>query len=379
MRQPTIDELFDRIYLPESNRETDKYKENEIVSESVNIINVKEIPFDTNGIVEVRYGNEIYRTWKVEFIRPYIIKFLKEKYPDSLIIQELNKIDFTLIDNNSDEIIPIEIQKTPLNRNIFSHHTFEDNIRRQLNDNIENYGKCWFFFDSEYLKFLQSKNVGKNTSIDLTWLVKLMKEKDFKVFVIRYDGVVKELTTKDFDFLKDISQTCIIGYNNDERELNRNKLKIYKNIIKGHKFTQEEIDNFYSILNDEDDKSNKSRSRDYFIKSKNKRCKLYGTIILSVSHLDDINNIMNMSEKSIQDIRISRQHLIYMGIFDNNGACGRENIVKFVDKFDICKHFPGYIRNREQWESYRNININYGTFISIVSGSLKFNKTMFDY
>ena len=28
---------------------------------------------ELNGTVEVRIGNETYRTWKVEFIRPYII------------------------------------------------------------------------------------------------------------------------------------------------------------------------------------------------------------------------------------------------------------------------------------------------------------------
>ena len=183
---------------------------------------------ERDGIVEVIYDNETYKTWNLKLAYSIITKFLKEKYQNSLIIPELNKIDLILFDNILNDIIPIEIQKTPLNaQNKFSHTDFEESIRKQLEDNIENYGKCWFFFDAEYLRFLQSGNIGNCISINLTWIVKLMRENTLKVFTIKYDETVKELTTKEFDFLKNISQNCVIGYNNDDRILNRNKLKIY--------------------------------------------------------------------------------------------------------------------------------------------------------
>jgi len=374
-KQPTIDELFDKFENKESNKETYKYKEDEPTSDNIKMTNIEKIPCDSNGIVEVRYGNEVYRTWKVEFIRPLTIKFLKGKYPESIVIRELNNIDITIIDKKTDEIIPIEIQKTPLIHARFNHSEFEKEIRKGIEDNIENYDICWFFMDSEYLRYLQSENVGKGTSVNLTWVIDLMRGCKLKVFTIKYDGTVKELTTKDFDFLKNISQTCSIGENSDERILNRNKLKIFKNVIIECNFNQKEIDNFY--LNFNNRISNEKDAISFFKKSNNDRCKLYGYILMSIGNLPSINIIMDMNGFD----NATKRNLVYLRIFDVVGTCGHGNVVRFVDKFDICKYFPGYLRNKKQWDSYKNLNVNltHETLVGISSGNYKKNFNMNDY
>ncbi len=333
---------------------------------------------EESDIVEITINDITYRTWTIRLIKPLILKFLKEKIDDILLIPEINRIDIIIINKKTYEIIPVEMQKSVTRIGGFSHAKFEDYIRRQLEDNIENYGKCWFFFDSEYLRSIQNGNVGKSTSVDLTWLVKLMKENTLKVFAIKYDGTVRELTTKDFDFLKDVSQSCEIGYDNDERVLNRNKLKIFANIMIGYNFTQEEIDKFYNEFNNNNDK--KQRCTPFFIKSNNERCKLYGIILRSIWELEIINNILDMNIKDNNtNYRNTKQDLSIIKIFEVIGTHGRGNLVRFVDKFDICKYFPGYIRNKVQWDGYKGNNLTYSTFTMIVNGSLKQHKTMIDY
>jgi len=349
--------------------------------EKVKLNIIKEIDEKTNDsteIKEIKNKNGIYKTWTVKLIRPLVIKFLKTKYPDSLIPRELNDIDLVILDNKTSDRIPVEIQRTPigLKNRSFAHTEFENHIRKGIDQNIITYGKCWFFFDSEYLRYLQSGNVGNRTSINITWLVELMKENKLKVFTIQYDGIVKELTTKDFDFLKDVSQTCTIGYNNDERIINRNKLDIYRNVTRGYNFTQDEIDKFYYEF-DNRDKEEKEAKR-FFIKNGNERCNIYGNIIDSLGSLPTINNCLDMN----MDNRTSKYFAIYLGIFEvvGNHLLGRTgNHMKFVDKFDICKYFPGYLRQEKHWLTYKGNEMDGKTFSNICSGMYKKASTIFDY
>ena len=378
MRQPTIDELFDKLENEESINEIKESMKDKIITKDISVtVNKTDELYNENKFVEVKKGNEIYRTWKVKFIRPLIIKFLKELYPDSLIVREVNKIDITLFDNQTEIIIPIEIQKVPTIKNkAFGHAEFEQKIRKQVEDNIENYGKCWLFIDLEYLRFLQSGDVKNNTSIDMTWLVKYMKENKLEVFAIKYDGTVTKLTTKDFDFLKEMSQICTFGHENDERILNRNKLKIFRNVVLGNSFDQKEIDDFYKSFNKRIEK-NIQNSASFFIKYGNERCKLYGYISQAIGDLKNTNSILNMNCLDIKH----KQSILYLGIFDvvhSYGNC-KGNIINFIDKFDICKYFPGYLRNKEQWDGYKGNNLTHSTFIMIANGSLKQNKTMMNY
>ncbi len=357
-------------YLTDEEKPKTNIKIEEKIDKKESIENNNQID-KLNGIIEIKYGNEIYRIWKVEFIRPYIFKFLKEKYIDSIIIPEINLIDDTIFDNKSDNIIPVEIQKTPITAHRFAHAQFENLIRKQLEDNIENYDKCWLFMDSEYLRFLQSGNIGKQTSVCMTWLVKLMRENTLKVFTVKYNGEVKELTTKDFDFLKNISQTCVISHNSDKRTLNRNKLKIFRDVIRGYKFDQDEINNFY----EEYKKSNDNRMSNFFMKNKNDRCKLYGNILHAIGNLKNVNNCLDMNITN----RIDKYYLIWLGIIDNIGVNNYNSNVKFVDKFNICQYFPGYLRKEKHWLTYKGREIVGNTFSLICSGLYKNAPTLEDY
>lgn len=61
MRQPTIMDLFDKIEIQESNNEIKEIVENETVPENANISDVKEVINNSDGIVEIKYGNENYK------------------------------------------------------------------------------------------------------------------------------------------------------------------------------------------------------------------------------------------------------------------------------------------------------------------------------
>lgn len=309
-------------------------------TKNTNLIN------ESNEIIEVRYGDKIYKTWTVKLITPLITKFLKGLYPDSLAVRGLT--DIVIFSKNPYDIIPVEIQKTPISSRDknFNHTQFEKEIRKQLEDNVTNYEKCWQFFDSEYLRYLQYGNIPKNTSINLTWLVKLMRENTLRVFTIKYNGEVRELTTKDFDFLKDISQTCILSCDSDERILNRNKLKIKQNVLFGYNFTQEEISQFEGNFDNRNDESIKSSI--YFTKSINKKCKLYGNVLNAIGNLSSINNVLSCKVNE----KLHTHYGVTLGLFYQNEFDGRNDYarIQFIDKFNITQYFPGYMRNKEMWD-----------------------------
>lgn len=348
MTQPKIEDyIIDNKTLKSNVNLLIKIEEPKKIKENIEQIN------ESNGIVEVRYGNEVYKTWTVELILPLVTKFLKGLYPDSLIVRGLT--DIVVFDRKTKDIVPTEIQKSTIKNtkhgNKFTIAEFEDKIRRQLEDNIENYDKCWFFFDSEYLRFLQSGNVGKKASINLIWLVKLMREEKLKVFAIKHNGEVKELTSKDFGFLKDMSQTCPISCDSDERILNRNKLKIKQNVLFGYNFTQQEI---YQFESEFDNRGNSKfiSSQDYFMNNNNERCKLYGRTLHSFNNLSNINDTLSC----IIDKNPYTHYGIILGLFHQNNFYGfnDDSRIQFIDKFNVAQYFPGYLRNKEMWDYCKN-------------------------
>ncbi len=329
---------------------------------------------ELNQIKEINIDGIIYKIWSIKWITPYLIKYIKETYPDGLVCP-FNRIDFVIFDNKTGDIIPVEIQRTILNRNHFGHSQFEGAIRKQLEDNIENYEKCWFFLDEEYLKYLHNGIKRKDISINMDWLVLYMKDYKLRTFSINYDGVVKELTTKDFKFLEQISNTCMISYDSDNRILNRNKLKMFINVMKGYEFNQEEIDKYQKDYIENSDKKKSQASGDFFRKSKNIRCKLYGYILQSLNCLITINNCLDMDSTNRHD----KYHATVLGIFEVIGHSCHGNTIKFTDKFDICKYFPGYLRQEKKWNFYRGNSIAANTFTDIINGVYKNNKSLMDY
>lgn len=324
-----------------------------------------------NGIIRRNANGEEYTFWThANFIKPYIINFLKGRFPGKLIVRELNQIDLTVPEEN----LPIEVQATTVmrtqnNQPMYSH--FEQSIEKQINQNIGNCGKCWFFFDSELLRAMI--NAGRGMSINMVWFRMFMKEEKLKVFTVRYDGIIEEKQYNDFDFLANMSQTCSMAAETDDMILNRNKMKIYVNVVRGYDFEQNEIDKLYDNwreyceLNNIDDTDKNDNFTTFNKKQKDKRTKLYGYILNAMSNLPAINDILGLENYEYH----AKPPAIKLGIYDIDGLYGSSNtITRFVDRFNICQYFPGYLRNKEMWDKLKGHSLNPRQFERIIKNGI---------
>lgn len=319
-----------------------------------------------DGIIRVMQNGIEYTVWtRADIVTRYIKDCLKKRFHGKLIIRELNKIDLSIPEEN----LPIEIQATIAGPNRISYAQWEKVIRSQIEQNIINYDRCWFFFDSELLRCIQ--NAGKQMSINMDWFRKLMKEEKLKVFTVSYDGIIEHKEYKDFDILSEKSQTCPIAAETDDMTLNGNKMKIFANVTKGYIFTQEEIDKFdndYRSLkvNEIDNVSKKGGMCDFLIRQNDERAKLYGYVLHAIGSLPIINQLLNREcnkDGQYSGIRFAK----ILGIFNTEGH-SKKVITEFIDRFDICKYFPGYLRNKEIWNKLKGHNLNTRQFGNIVEG-----------
>ncbi len=210
------------------------------------------------------------------------------------------------------------------------------------------------FFDVEYYRFL-SETESKNISMNMDWFAKYVKEGKLNVFTVKYDGLIKELQYEDLEFIRKLSNTCKTEYENDERILNRNKIKIMKNILNGYKFTQEEIDRFRDDFKNRKINNNNEKSTclsEFLKKEDNNRKKLYGSILNSIGNLPDINNLLDVNNEYSHHAKAFGE---YLGIFKMYGV-SRNATIQFIDKFNICQYFPGYIRNKEIWNDTKEMS-----------------------
>ena len=93
---------------------------------------------------------------------------------------------------------------------------------------------------------------------------------------------------------------------------------------------------------------------------------MYGQILHALDDLSKINKILcRKIGGTFKDFRKYTAKIL--GIFDTSGK-GSYVIAKFVDRFDICKYFPGYLKNKEIWEKSRRFNLNARQFENIVTG-----------
>lgn len=327
-----------------------------------------------DGIFSLYLNGVKYVVWtNVKVVRRYVKDELIKRFPGRLIVRELNQIDYTVPEEN----LPIEIQATIASidnrehrKPMIRYSQWEKDIRTQIEQNIIAYNNCWFFFDSELLGAMKCSS--RNTSINLDWFRKFMKEGKLKVFTVSYDGVIEEKEYKDFDFLAEISQTCPVAAETDDIVLNKNKMKIYTSVIKGYGFTQEEIDKFdydheeyCKISNVEDRDSTKSRI-DFLVAQVDERPQLYGRILTAIGSLHIINSVLD--RKPNRRTSSGKYHAKILGIFDTRGG-GRDNILtKFVDRFHVCKYFPGYMRNKGIWNKLNGRNLNWRQFANVITG-----------
>lgn len=285
--------------------------------------------------------------YKAEVIIPHVYKYLKTIFPDSLIIEEFNNIDFIVMNKN----LPVEIQTSPISKNGkyvgLLHSEFENFIRKQIEDNIENYERCWFFFDAEYYRYLNELTNSGCISLNMDWFAKYVKNETLKVFIIKYDGFVTELKYEDLSFIRKLSSTCKIEYDTDERILNRNKIKILNKVLEGYKYTQDEINEFRKKFDlREKDKTNYKLSS-FLMKEKNERMILYGHLLESFGKLNEINILLDSGINNL--CGKGKFYGCYLGVFKDTGYSS----VQFIDKFNICHYFPGYVRNEKLWNQIK--------------------------
>ncbi len=316
------------------------------------------------GIVKINQNGIEYTVWTMaDFIKPYIVKFLKDKFPGMLIVRELNKIDLTIPEDN----LAVEVESTHLIGTHFSYSGWENSIRCQIEQNINNYGRCWFFFDSEFLRAM--RNASRGISVNMDWFRKLMKEEKLKVFTVSYDGIIEDKEYNDFDFLSEMSKTCQIASKTDDMILNNNKMKIYINVIKGYGFSQTEIEKFdndfveYCRLNKINDKSKNDTKKQFLGKENDERSSLYGKILCAIGNLPGINQLLDKKSNN----KTAKYHAKFLGIFYVGGP-NNFPITKFIDIFDICKYFPGYLRNKGTWDKLKGHNLNARQFDNVVTG-----------
>lgn len=360
--QSEIDQLLAQNYLCIDNKE---------VAEVANVVIEKE----NDGIITIFFNNDKYTFWhNANVVLYHVQQFLKGKFPDDIIIDEFNKTDFVVLGQN----LPIEIQSTVIAKSFISHSGFEKMTEKQIRENIERYEACWFFFDAEYLRYLQNlaNDATRGIKINLDWLYRFIKEEKLRVFTVSYDGIIKELTHKDFDFLVNISISCKIGKDKDFRKLDRNKFKIMHNVLKGHGFTTEEYskyrNNFFS------QKGNNTNRRDSHFDAWLKRegCTdrehLLGYIIDASYSLELINDALDLSfEKDSFHGNHIKKFLKCLGLFDIQYE--RKNMkLLFIDKFDIASYFPGYLRNIDVWKRLRSNYVTSSTLCSIMKKEIDY-------
>lgn len=330
---------------------------------------------DNNGIVKSYVNGIEYNFWThADYMKPCIIKFLKDRFLGKVVVRELNMIDLSIPEEN----LPIEIQATVVTTLGYpTFARFEKDVRDQIDQGVI-YGISWLFFDSELLRSM--KNAGRGMSINMDWFRKLMKEEKLKVFTVSYDGIIEEKQYGDFDFLAYVSQTCPVAAGTDDAILNKNKMKIYTNVRKLYNFTQDDIDKFYDAwrkycdINNIDRTDRNDKFYEFLRKQKDERSKLYGNVLHDISNLPTINDLLisKTAKDSTKWIATAKHYASILGIFDVYGGSSHNATTIFVDRANICQYFPGYVRNKEMWDYLKEskMELNRRQFDAIVEGRI---------
>jgi hypothetical protein len=302
-----------------------------------------------------------YTFWyDVSVVDDHIFQYLCNKFPNGLVVPEFCEIDYFVLQQN----LPVEIQSTMLKPSLTPAHSgFEKTIRQQLEQNINNYGKCWFFFDSEYLRYLQT-DIEKNISINYDWFYKLMREEKLKVFTVSHDGKIEERNTKEFEFIRKFSSTCVLEENEDERVLQRNKSKIMYNILKGMNIKSEDMVKLRNkLLQIKKENNLKGTFWQFtsFIDDETERsiCNIYRML---GGELTTINRALDCKIDECDNDRDKSMVLWYLDVLGITeitwGGKGQNSLRRVVDKSNDFQHFPGYVRNKDKWNYLKDGKMN---------------------
>lgn len=305
---------------------------------------------------------QINKYWKVEEVRPYIMNYLKEKFPESILVREFNDVDIMVLGSN----IPVEIQRTITWKGIIDRKpklsNFEDQIRRQIEQNIENNGVCWLFVDAEFVRYLHN-SMTKAVSINMDWLYQFYKSEKLRVFSITPNGNIKELLDNDFSFITRFSSTCKINKDEDYRILQKNKSYIAYNVLKGCNFSTEEINNWYSEFEKLDKKGEKLKFGQWLNKFDDDRHKKLSRILQSLGFLEHINKLLRCEIEDHRALAPASSICLIEGNGKNNSSR-----IGFPDSYNISGYFPGYFARKELWDYLRTHTVGHKTFLSIIKG-----------
>lgn len=192
-----------------------------------------------------------------------------------------------------------------------------------------------------------------------------------------YNGIIKEMIKKDWNFLPKYSQTCRLGSENDNRTLQKNKAIISCKIFKSLGFTTQEINFMYESFEIREGKKTLDTFMGYLRREKSTdRERLYADIWKSIHRIDLINDILNCQ---LND-KLSKHFAslsINIGLFERNSTTVYHNSdlvrFRFVDKYDIAKHFPAYMRNKITWDYFKTQWLTRKEFVGIITGRYEFS------
>lgn len=314
-------------------------------------------------------NNSNDKYWKVEEIRPYIMKFIKEKFPESIMMREFDDIDIMVFGPN----IPVEIQRSYLHKGRHVRISeFEDNTRRQIEVNIKTHDVCWFFMDQNFLDYL-SNNSNRLITLDMIWLYQYFKEGSVKIFSITIDGYIRELTDSDLSILTKFVIT----------DSDRNRSKIAFKMLKNLNYTTEEITNWYDEF--ENDSKNGKRRTDKkirfanYLDEGNPKKKKLADIMYAISNIRYIRELLSCNMSDHYSTTIAS----ILGIIEGVSKNHRHQMIRCTDNYNIIEYFPEYFENKELWDYWRTHAVDYTVFTKVVKGEypdyLKDRKYDLDY
>ncbi len=292
--------------------------------------------------------------WYPEDVRPYIIEYLKKLFPDSIIRQESNMTDIVVLTRTRS--IPIEIQRVYNCGNSISVSGFEDNIRRQIEQNVEISDQCWLFLDDKFIKYL--KNISNTMiSFNMKWLYEYYNENRVKLFSIDHNGLIKELGNEELNILTKFHIT----------RLDKNRYNIEYNLLKWKCFTTEEINNIYSSFKKND--IGYASLHNWLLRNdSSNREKEYGHICHSLGQLYNINDILNCSIPGDDSTRKRIANCRRIGLFNMINGQKSGSTTYFTDDAKISGYFDGYENNKELWDYIRYHPVDNRTLYNIVTG-----------
>lgn len=304
-------------------------------------------------LVSLKFNDHEYTFWtNAEIVLPHVYHYLTQIYPNDFILSEFNFIDFVVLGEN----LPVEVQSTIILRRsdnekkVLAHSYFEQMIGKQIRQNVERYGKCWFFFDSEYFRYLRSEG-SISRKLDFGWFVDYVRDHLLRIFIIDYTGVIDEISHDDLRFL-------VKSY--DDKMLVFNKITILSEVIRGYGYTSDEIREYYRAYMQEREQSKKG-SFIFWLKKKEQpaRIKTLAYILFAIS--GEFKHLEDFFSRTKFDWNRVRTSLSFLGVLEY-----KNNKWTLEDHYDVLKYFPGYNKNNLFWDGIRNKQFGVKDFKKLV-------------